>query len=91
MRLRSFAESLERLEATRSPRRAVKVVAELMSGSDAGSIEAVVQPRTQQPPERVAEWLIREGGVLMPRMSGRQFRRAAPASSGSRAGAGQPW
>jgi hypothetical protein len=41
MRLRTFAESLQRLEAVRSRLATVKIVAQLLSGAGAGSIEAV--------------------------------------------------
>jgi DNA ligase-1 len=42
MRLRTFAESLARLETTRSRRAAVKIVGDLLRGGDADSVEAVV-------------------------------------------------
>jgi len=42
MRLWTFAKSLERLEATRSRLATVKLVAELLSGAGAESVEAVV-------------------------------------------------
>jgi hypothetical protein len=42
MRLWTFAKSLERPEATRSRLATVKIVAELLSGAGAESVEAVV-------------------------------------------------